>query len=116
MSRYKLIPLFFCLLIIFFTTASPLFSLGRREKNNMIRITGVVRLVGNEPFTEIVISGPEREWHIAPDEVHKLHDLQHKTVTVEAVEVITVLRFANGFPAGERYTLDRIRVISVEED
>ena len=80
----------------------------------MVQVTGQVRLIGNEPFTELVIRGDEREWHITPEDEHKLRDLQHRTVTVQGTEAVTILRFANGFPAGERYTLGNISIISVD--
>jgi hypothetical protein len=92
-----------------------LHAFGRRERDNFVQATGVVRLVGSSPLTELIISGPDREWYVSRDDEYKLRDLQHQTVTVEGVETVITLRFANGFPAGERFTLDRIKVISVHE-
>ena len=101
----------FCL-FIFFTTAL-VFAFGRRERVITVEVTGIVRMVGAGLLSEIVISGQEREWYVAKDEEYKLIDLQHRTITVEGVQTIIQLRFANGFPAGERYYLERVRVISV---
>ena len=34
------------------------------EENPLVQVTGRVRLVGNEPFTELVITGENRDWYI----------------------------------------------------
>ena len=90
---------------------------GNREKEpaNVVRVTGVVRLVGTGLFPELVITGPELEWHITADEEKKLNDLQHRTVTVEGVETVIELRFANGLRAGTRRELKNIKIIAVDE-
>ena len=79
-----------------------------------VRVSGTVRLVGNEPFTQLVISGQDNQWYIDSDDEPKLKNLQHRTVTVEGIETVTNLTFANGQPAGTRHTLSKIRVISVQ--
>ena len=89
-------------------------ALGRRNRIETVQVTGLVRLVGNNPFPELVISGTDREWYVEKDEEHKLIDLQHRTVTVEGVETVRMMRFANGLPAGERYSLENIKVIAVD--
>lgn len=94
-----------------------LFAFGGREEaaeTKIVQVTGVVRLVGSSPLYEIVITGPEYEWHIARDEMEKLFDLQQQTVTVEGKESIAELRFANGRPAGTRRELRNIIIISVQ--
>ena len=78
-----------------------------------VKVSGRVRLVGNEPFTELVITGQNMEWYIAKDEEPKLKNLQHQNVTVEGTETVTELHFASGIPAGIRRTLTNIRIISV---
>ncbi|MCL2804708.1 MAG: hypothetical protein FWD26_02065 [Treponema sp.] len=103
--------LFFVLLVFSFTM---LFAFGSREKAApTIQVTGIVRLVGTSLFPEIVISGAETEWHAVKEEMDKLHDLQHQTVTVEAEETIIELRFANGMPAGIRRELKNIKIIKI---
>jgi len=104
----------FCvLLLLCITMLLP--AWGNREKANVVRVTGVVRLVGTGLFPELVITGPEMEWHITPDEEKKLHDLQHRTVTVEGVETATELYFANGLSAGVHRELKNIKIIAVHE-
>ena len=111
----------FAMLSVFFCLAAALPALGGkcegdpvREHQAVIRVSGLVRLVGNEPFTELVISGSESEWNIEAGEEYKLRDLQHRRVVVEGVETVIALRFASGIPAGERRILSEVKIISVE--
>ena len=92
-----------------------IFARGNKEKDTVaiVQATGVVRLVGNSPFTEIVVSGSGKEWYIARDEMYKLHDLQQRTVTVEGEESVIELKSAGGFPARPRYELKNIKIITV---
>ncbi|MCL2759202.1 MAG: hypothetical protein FWD22_03230 [Treponema sp.] len=106
-------------------SASLVFAFGGREKATalpVVQVTGIVRLVGNEPFTELVIYGheltaeqttPAVSWFITRDERNKLFDLQHQIVTVEGEETVTELTFANGMPAGTRRELSNIRILEV---
>lgn len=119
-------PLAFTLAPLFFCLAAALLAWGSKEEQRaaaqeekasqvqVARVSGRVRLVGGEPFTELVISGPDGEWYIDKDDEQKLKDLQQRTVTVEGVETVTTLTFANGRPAGERRTLKNVRIISVQ--
>jgi len=105
---------FFFLLSLLLLTSFTLFAFGSKEKDSPVaQVTGVVRLVGTSLFSEIVISGPDHEWYITKDEQHKLHDLQHRTVTVEGNETITELTFANGLPAGIRRELKNVKIIKI---
>jgi hypothetical protein len=106
----------FCVLLTLCIAALlPAWGNRDKEKANVVRVTGVVRLVGTGLFSELVITGPEMEWHITRDEEKKLHDLQHRTVTVEGVETVTERRFANGLSAGKRRELQNIKIIAVDE-
>jgi len=103
------------LLILLLLCTSALLPAGGsrdREKASVVRVTGIVRLVGTSHFPELVITGAEMEWYIAQDEAHKLHDMQNRTVTVEGVETATELRFANGRSAGVRRELKNIKIIT----
>ena len=80
----------------------------------LVQVTGVVRLVGGGPIPELVITGPEREWFVSREDDHLLKELQHRAVTVEGYETVLELKFANGFPAGQRRTLKDIKIINVE--
>jgi len=107
---------FFSLLFLCVTMLMP--ALGGKEKdavkNNIVRVSGTVRLVGTSLFPEIVITGSDKEWYVEKKEISKLNDLQHRVVTVEGEETIAELQFANGLSAGVRRTLRNIKIISIE--
>jgi len=91
---------------------------GNREQEReeaVVQVTGTVRLVGSANFPQIVISGSGVQWYVVREDMDKLRDLQHRTVTVEAEETVRELRYANGRSAGLRRELRNIRIISVEE-
>ncbi|MCL2127312.1 MAG: hypothetical protein FWH38_03575 [Treponema sp.] len=83
------------------------------EQGAVIRVSGIVRLVGNDPFYELVITGANNEWYISGGEMHKLESFQNFTVTVEAVETVIPLKYASGRPAGDRRILSDIKIIQV---
>ena len=120
-----------CLLILCIT--SPLPAFGRKEKTSEISVTqilpttdsqgevskvlaeGLVRLVGNANFPELIISGSGIVWVIASDEREKLLHLQYRTVKIEGEETIIELKFNNGDSAGIRRELKNIKIIQVME-
>ena len=77
-----------------------------------VTVSGRVRLVGSSPMSFLVISGEDREWYIAEAEVKKMMHLQQQNVTVSGREYYVEYFFANGSPAGRRYFLKDITVIS----
>ena len=87
---------------------------GSREHSTVVQVTGQVRLVGNDPLPELVISTEETDWYVSWGEIDKLRDFQHRTVTVEGKETVIELVFASGRPAGERRTLSNIKLIAVD--
>jgi len=99
---------------LFIFIVSLLFAFGNREQEaDIISVTGTVRLIGSSAFPEIVISG-EHEWYVVREEMHKLFDLQHQTVTVEGEEIIKEMIFANGVHAGFRRELKNIKIIAID--
>jgi len=84
------------------------------SQETVVQVTGIVRLVGSSLFQELVITGSDNEWYIEKEDRDKLHDLQHRTVTVEGIETVTELKFANGTPAGQRRELRKIKIITVQ--
>jgi len=110
-----LVPLFLCL-------AASLPAFGSKEKDGgknvpaatVVQVTGVVRLVGTANFPELLIDNSQTAWYIARDEMDKLHDLQHRTVTVQGEETVRELKFGNGLSAGIRRDLKNIKIISVD--
>jgi hypothetical protein len=108
-----------CFFALFFLCVIMLMpALGGREKDtaksSVVQVSGTVRLVGSSLFPEIVITGSDNEWYVEKEEMSKLHDFQHRIVTVEGEETVVELRFANGLSAGIRRTLRNIKVISIE--
>jgi hypothetical protein len=112
MSRAFFLALFFLCV----TMLMP--ALGGKEKNtaknNIVQVSGTVRLVGTSLFPEIVITGSDKEWYVEKEEMFKLNDFQHRVVTVEGEETVIERQFANGLSAGVRRTLRNIRIISIE--
>jgi hypothetical protein len=110
------------LVIVFLCLAMSLPAFGSKEKDNsktapatvIVRVTGVVRLVGNANFSELIIDNSQTAWYIAKEETKKLNDLQYRTVTVEGEETVTELKFGNGMSAGTRRDLKNIKIISVD--
>ena len=92
----------------------PNTGLSAGGQNSLVLITGRVRLVGNEPFPELVITGTDRDWFINKNEEYKLKELQQRIVTVEGIETVTSMQWASGLPAGNRYSLKDIRIIKIE--
>ena len=105
MTRYAAFALFFSC----FAVVLP--AWGSRERVPVIEVSGIVRLVGSGPGTELVISGQDKEWYVAKEEAHKLIDLQYRLVTVEGEETVVNLTFANGMPAGEQRSLRNIKIL-----
>jgi len=105
----------FLLVLLSLCVITSLVARGIRQKTPLVRVTGVVRLVGSSPFTRLVITGDENQWEIAKEDWDKLYDLQHRQVTVEGEETVTERFFANGEPAGEHRELKNINIVAVEQ-
>ncbi len=100
--------------LLLFCIIMALPALGDKEKVPLVKVTGVVELVGNEPFTDLLITNSEHSYYIASDEKGKLYNLQHRTVTVKGEHIAREGRFANGRSAGIRHTLKNIKIISIK--
>jgi hypothetical protein len=103
--------------LLLFSSTSLAMGLGGREKTEdtgtrerQVQVSGRVRLVGGGPFPQMVITGEDREWYIEKEEESKLLEFQQQLVTVEGTESYRDLTFANGSPAGRRYTLRDVKV------
>jgi hypothetical protein len=109
-NRFALVSLS----LIFLCAAINASALGSKEKDGSkpqkVEVSGIVRLVGNSPFSSLVISG-DREWYIVPEEQNKLMDLQQQMVTVKGQEFYYDRTFANGTPAGRQYYLKNIVIV-----
>jgi len=118
MNSRKLVPL-----VLLFFCVTTLYAIGKKDKNDsppqdekkIVQVTGVVRLVGSAPSSEIIVAGAQGQWYIFKDDMAKLHNLQHQAVTVEGEETVIELTFASGIPAGTRRILRNIKIISIHQ-
>lgn len=85
-----------CVLFFFFASAG-LYALGSGEKQEnearqeikeyRLEISGILRLVGNEPFARLVVSTPEGKDYIIDNDSparKALHSLQNRRIHVDA--------------------------------
>ena len=100
--------------LLFFCLAAVLTAQCQCQKKVTVQVTGKVRLVGSDSFSELVISSEDKQWYIASDEIKKLKDLQQRIVTVEGEETIKEMKWASGGSAGTRIYLSNIRIVTVE--
>ena len=112
-TRYLFLLLFFCLAAVLPAGGKKEES-KKEEKSVIVQVTGRVRLVGSGSMSELVITGTDMEWHITPEDEHKLKDLQQRTVTVEGDETVVELTFVSGRSAGARRILSNIKIIAIE--
>jgi hypothetical protein len=103
-----------CFCVLFFICGIVLFAGGDQENTEIIKVTGVVRLIGTGNFPQIVITTADKEWYLAKEDADKLINLQHRKVTVEGERNERELKFANGRSAGIRYELRNIKIISID--
>jgi len=94
------------------------YALGSMKKNDsagrqIVKVTGVVRLIGTANFPELVLTDSDGDWHISADERHKLNDLQQQKVTVEGEATITEKKSINGIFTRKRRELKNVRILSI---
>ncbi|ADK82983.1 hypothetical protein Spirs_3898 [Sediminispirochaeta smaragdinae DSM 11293] len=77
-----------------------------------IRVTGKVRLVGNVPFSELVITDNEgNDWYINQDSRPALSGHEQEIVTVRAVVHREKIVLANGKRLNDRRVLDDVEIV-----
>jgi hypothetical protein len=111
----------FALLI---SAALPLHALGGREpapaepaiplsapgtaaaEAEPITVTGTIRLLGNEPFPELVITDDEgNDWYLAGDARKEMRPWQHRELTLRGRPEYREIKLANGMSMGMRHFL-----------
>lgn len=94
-------------------SASGLFDGGVKKANwekaetgQKVELSGTVRLVGNEPFPETVITDSEgRDWFIEAESAPLLQGMEHRPVTVTGTVERKPMTLANGKQLEDRRIL-----------
>ncbi len=109
----------FACLVLIPAAALLLCSLGPREKpgdSERITATGVLRLVGSEPFTRLVLSSPDgKEFFFREADTAALKPLVGKKLRVDGVVEKKVVRTADGKRIGDELVLSKVRVERLPE-
>ena len=124
--------LFFLSICLFFIVSAAVFSCGSTEKSEknknskinsgiynsavsgqIVEITGKVRLVGSEPFSEMVITEAGKyDWYIENTEDRKLiSSHQQEIVTIRGTVILKEMILADGKKLGSRKILSGISLI-----
>jgi hypothetical protein len=78
----------------------------------LVEVTGLVRLVGSEPFPELVITGRDNQvWYIAQEDRAVLRKFEQQTVTVRGVVRREERMLANGKRLEDRLVLSAVVVV-----
>jgi len=77
-----------------------------------VEITGRVRLVGSEPFPELVITdGEKRDWYITAKDRPALRMFEQQTVTVRGTLTREEMTLANGRRLDDRRVLSAVELV-----
>jgi hypothetical protein len=78
----------------------------------LVEVTGRVRLVGSEPFPELVITdGDNHDWYIAREDRAALREFEQRTVTCRGVVSREEMTLANGKRLDDRRVLSAVKVV-----
>jgi hypothetical protein len=78
----------------------------------LLEVRGKVRLVGNMPFPELVISDDEHDWYLEGADEVLLRGYEQQIVHIEGRPEYHDLILANGQKIGIRHLLRNIKIIS----
>jgi hypothetical protein len=109
--------------LLILTAALPLPALGSSDRDQdlyekaetgaTVEVTGLVRLVGSEPFPELVITGrDDHDWYIAREESAALRKYERRTITVRGIATRQEMVLANGKRLEDRLVLSKVKVVS----
>ena len=85
---------------------------GKIANGDTIKVSGRVRLVGSEPFSEMIITDRKgRDWHIAPESRGSLANKEQQTVRVRGRVEIKEMIMADGRLLGYRVILHDVRLL-----
>jgi hypothetical protein len=85
-------------------------------QGQLVEITGIIHLVGNEPFTELVITEEETQtWYIKEESRAILARYQQRNITIRGRVELQEMVLANGRHLGTKRILKDISLISQPE-
>jgi hypothetical protein len=117
---------FACLAALCFVPAA-LFPFGRQEAlsgesgdlyetvrtGQTVELSGRIRLVGSEPFPELVLSDAgDHDWYIAGESRNLVSGYEQRTVTVRGKVELKEMVLANGRSLGYRRVLSELVVLT----
>ena len=75
--------LFSCVVFILFLSPCTVHTVDSERDQDMLTVTGKIRIVGNEPFTHLVITTDDgKDYSIEGDLEKELRSLQYQRITV----------------------------------
>ncbi len=84
----------------------------RSRSGDKVELSGTVRLVGSEPFTELVITdGEGRDWYVDEGSRALLAALEHRPVRVSGTVTRKEMKLANGTKLPDRRNLADIALL-----
>ncbi|GHU71158.1 hypothetical protein FACS189450_06750 [Spirochaetia bacterium] len=87
---------------------------GSAVSGQSVEVSGRVRLVGNEPFSDLVLTDSEEHtWYIDPADRKTLSSYEQQTVTIRGVVELKEMALANGKSLGSRRTLSGVILVKV---
>ena len=93
----------------------PLTGAGLYEnalEGQLVELSGRVRLVGNEPFPELVLTGEDgQSWFIAPEDRTVLSAYEQRIVTIRGRVKLQELILANGQKLETRRILSEVTLV-----
>jgi hypothetical protein len=79
-----------------------------------VEVSGRVRLVGSEPFPDLVLTDQEEHtWYIDPADRKTIAAYEQQTVTIRGTVELKEMVLANGKSLGSRRTLSGITLVKV---
>ncbi|GHT48679.1 hypothetical protein FACS1894102_2190 [Spirochaetia bacterium] len=99
-------------------------ALGSGSKNDaipsgldsdVVMISGVVRLVGNDPNVETIIRDSEKnDWYVPGDEGVRLREYNRQQITISGNASGSGLTLGDGKKMGMRRSISNITIIKIE--
>jgi hypothetical protein len=95
-------------------------SLGSRQETalvsgQIVEVTGTLRLVGNMPFPQTVVTDKEeQDWYIGEEDKPLFAGLERRVLRVRGTVELVEMRLADDTVIGVRRILKNPRIIAVE--